>query len=73
LNIHDPDLTVELMLGYLFYPIAFLLGVQREDVLGVSQLIGVKVVANEFVAVSFHFPSPFTSLSRFLTSTLPSS
>lgn len=62
LNIHDPDLTVELILGYLFYPIAFLLGVQREDVLQVSQLIGIKVVANEFIAVSLPFPPPLSPL-----------
>jgi concentrative nucleoside transporter, CNT family len=53
LNI-DPPLTIQLILGYIFYPIAFLLGVQRNgDLLLVSQLIGIKVVANEFVAVSF--------------------
>ncbi|KAI9763414.1 MAG: hypothetical protein M1840_000545 [Geoglossum simile] len=51
LNIDDPSLTVQLVVGYLFYPIAFLLGVERNgDVLKVSQLIGIKIVANEFVA-----------------------
>ncbi|KAE9367675.1 H+/nucleoside cotransporter [Stipitochalara longipes BDJ] len=51
LNINNPPLSVQLILGYLFYPIAFLLGVERNgDLLKVSQLIGVKVVANEFVA-----------------------
>ena len=53
LNINNPPLSVELIVGYLFYPIAFLLGVERnEDLLKVSRLIGIKVVANEFVAVS---------------------
>jgi concentrative nucleoside transporter, CNT family len=52
LNINDPPLSIELIVGYLFYPIAFLLGVERNgDLLKVSQLIGIKVVANEFVAV----------------------
>lgn len=52
LSINDPPLSVELIVGYLFYPIAFLLGVERNgDLLKVSQLIGIKVVANEFVAV----------------------
>jgi CNT family concentrative nucleoside transporter len=48
------SLTVQLILGYLFYPVSFLLGVQRDgdDVLKVGQLIGIKIVANEFVAVS---------------------
>lgn len=48
---YDPPLTIELILGYLFYPVAFLLGVERNgDLLLVSKLIGVKVIANEFVA-----------------------
>jgi CNT family concentrative nucleoside transporter len=45
------DLTLELMLGYLFYPVAFLLGVSRNgDLIKVSRLIGIKVIENEFVA-----------------------
>ena len=61
LNINDPPLSVEMILGYLFYPIAFLLGVERNgDLLKVSQLIGVKVVANEFVSVRLSFPSRIT-------------
>ena len=45
------DLTLELILGYLFYPVAFLLGVSRNgDLIKVARLIGVKVVENEFVA-----------------------
>jgi CNT family concentrative nucleoside transporter len=57
LNINDPPLSVQLIVGYVFYPIAFLLGVERNgDLLKVSQLIGIKVIANEFVAV--RLPSP---------------
>ncbi|KAF2864874.1 sodium/nucleoside cotransporter 1 /nucleoside cotransporter 1 [Massariosphaeria phaeospora] len=50
----DYDLTLELILGYICYPIAFLLGVSREgnDLLLVGRLIGIKVMANEFVAFS---------------------
>ncbi|KAF2458250.1 H+/nucleoside cotransporter-like protein [Lineolata rhizophorae] len=46
------DLTIELIVGYICYPIAFLLGVPREggDLLKVGRLIGVKLIANEFVA-----------------------
>jgi CNT family concentrative nucleoside transporter len=46
------DLTLELILGYIFYPIAFFLGVSRQgnDILLVSRLIGIKVITNEFVA-----------------------
>jgi concentrative nucleoside transporter, CNT family len=51
LNINDPPLTLQLILGYICYPVAFLLGVPRTgDLLKVAQLIGVKIVANEFVA-----------------------
>ena len=46
LNINDPPLTVELIVGYICYPIAFLLGVPRNgDLLKVSQLIGTKLIA----------------------------
>jgi len=50
LNIQD--LSVQLVVGYVFYPVAFLLGVEwTEDLLKVARLIGIKIVANEFVAV----------------------
>jgi CNT family concentrative nucleoside transporter len=64
------DLTLELLLGYVFYPIAFLLGVSRQgnDLLLVGRLIGIKVITNEFVAfatlVAEDQPdSPYHSLS----------
>jgi concentrative nucleoside transporter, CNT family len=46
------SLTLELILGYLFFPVAFLLGVSRSnnDLLKVARLIGIKIVENEFVA-----------------------
>ncbi|KAL5355138.1 Na+ dependent nucleoside transporter C-terminus-domain-containing protein [Aspergillus floccosus] len=52
LNINDPPLTIQLIVGYICYPIAFLLGVSREndDILKVGELIGTKLVMNEFVA-----------------------
>ncbi|KAK4613993.1 Sodium/nucleoside cotransporter 1 [Fulvia fulva] len=47
----DYDLTLELILSYVFYPVAFLLGVPRgPDLLKVARLIGTKVITNEFVA-----------------------
>lgn len=48
-NITDPELTLELMLGYLLFPVAWLLGVPGPDVYRVAQLIGMKVIANEYV------------------------
>ncbi|KAJ2419696.1 hypothetical protein GGF41_004533, partial [Coemansia sp. RSA 2531] len=47
-----PDLTLELILGYIFYPLTWLLGVPGKDVLSVSKLLGLKLVSNEFVAYS---------------------
>jgi CNT family concentrative nucleoside transporter len=49
LNINDPPLTVELIVGYICYPIAFLLGVPRNgDLLKVGKLIGTKLIAVRF-------------------------
>ena len=47
LNLHgEYDLTVELVVGYICYPIAFLLGVPRNhELLLVGRLIGIKIVA----------------------------
>ncbi|KAJ3559468.1 hypothetical protein NP233_g11253 [Leucocoprinus birnbaumii] len=43
-------LTLELIIGYIFYPITFLLGCPRAEILRVSQLLATKLVANEFSA-----------------------
>jgi len=43
-------LTLELILGYIFYPVTFLLSVPRAEILRVSQLFATKLVANEFSA-----------------------
>ncbi len=43
-------LTLELIFGYVFYPLTFLMGVPRSEIIRVSRLIGLKFVANEFVA-----------------------
>lgn len=45
-----PNLSFELITGYLFSPIAFLIGVPWEDCLAVGGLLGKKMVLNEFVA-----------------------
>lgn len=45
------NLSIEMIFGYLCYPIAFLLGVPRDgDLYKVAKLIGVKLIVNEFVA-----------------------
>ncbi|OLY77767.1 Sodium/nucleoside cotransporter 2 [Smittium mucronatum] len=51
-GINDPVLTLNLILGYILYPFAWLLGVPALDLLSVSKLLGTKIVANEFVAYS---------------------
>lgn len=56
LNINNPPLTVELIVGYICYPIAFLLGVPRDgDLLKVAQLIGIKLIAVSRPLSSPHF------------------
>lgn len=56
--INLPELTLQLVCSYLFSPIAFLLGVDRDgDLFKVAKLIGTKIIANEFVAVSSNPPS----------------
>ena len=45
-----PDLTLELILGYLFSPLAFLIGVPWHEANTVGSFIGQKLVVNEFVA-----------------------
>lgn len=44
------NLTIDLILGYLFQPVAFLLGVPWQESGLVGGLIGKKIVFNEFVA-----------------------
>ncbi|KAF8160956.1 Na+ dependent nucleoside transporter C-terminus-domain-containing protein [Crassisporium funariophilum] len=44
------ELTLELIIGYLFYPVTFFLGVPRSEILKVSKLFAVKLIANEFSA-----------------------
>ncbi|CAK7205906.1 hypothetical protein SEUCBS139899_008686 [Sporothrix eucalyptigena] len=53
--INVPQVDIQLIMGYLLYPVAFLLGVDRTnngggDLRSVAELLGIKIVANEFVA-----------------------
>lgn len=52
----DTPLTLQLILGYVLYPVAWLLGVPNQDLRAVGELIGIKIITNEFVA--------FASLSK---------
>jgi CNT family concentrative nucleoside transporter len=46
----DPDLSLQSICSWLFSPVAKLMGVEAKDVGGVADLLGIKLVANEFVA-----------------------
>jgi len=45
-------ITIELILGYLFAPIAFVVGVPFDEMLQAGSFIGQKIVVNEFFAYS---------------------
>ncbi len=50
LYINDNPITLEILLGYLLSPIAWIIGVPWQDAVTVGSLIGQKVVLNEFIA-----------------------
>ncbi|KAI6040262.1 Na+ dependent nucleoside transporter C-terminus-domain-containing protein [Pisolithus marmoratus] len=56
-------LTLQLILGYIAYPIAFLLGVPSHEIFPVAQLIGTKLIATEVIA--------FTELATIQASSNP--
>ncbi|HEV2094266.1 MAG TPA: nucleoside transporter C-terminal domain-containing protein [Rubrobacter sp.] len=47
-----PDLTFELILGYVFAPIMFVIGVPWNEAIGAGSFLGQKIILNEFVAFS---------------------
>jgi CNT family concentrative nucleoside transporter len=48
------SLSLQMLLGYLFSPIAWLIGVNSREMVAVGQLLGEKTILNEFVAyISF--------------------
>ena len=48
--IFNDQFNLTILFSYLFYPFAWLLGVDQQDVFTVASLIGTKTVLNEFVA-----------------------
>ncbi|OAR00518.1 hypothetical protein LLEC1_00842 [Akanthomyces lecanii] len=54
LNINKPELTLQTILGYILFPVAFLLGVpqNKHELLSVGRLIAEKIITNEYNA--FH-------------------
>ncbi|CAK7890872.1 hypothetical protein CAAN1_01S02520 [[Candida] anglica] len=62
-NIHH--LTLELMLSYILYPVSFLLGTPRSEILLVSKLIATKIIQNEYNAYSIMLnDAPYNEMSK---------
>ena len=48
-NTTYPELSLEALLGTIFAPLMWLIGVEQEDMMMMGQLLGVKLAASEFV------------------------
>ena len=46
---HYDKLSLEMILGYIFAPLMWIIGVAKEDMALMGQLLGIKLVASEFV------------------------
>jgi CNT family concentrative nucleoside transporter len=49
-NFNGDPITLELILGYIFVPLAWFMGIPWSESLAAGQLLGVKTALNEFVA-----------------------
>lgn len=49
-NTNYAQLSMEFILGYTFAPLMWLIGVAKEDMTMLGQLLGIKLIASEFVA-----------------------
>jgi len=45
-----PEITLQQILGYIFAPVAYVIGIPWNEVVSVGSLIGQKIILNEFVA-----------------------
>jgi concentrative nucleoside transporter, CNT family len=45
-----PEITIQTVLGYVFAPVAYLIGIPWDEAVTVGSLIGEKLILNEFVA-----------------------
>jgi len=48
--IQTAPLTFQRIVGWVFYPFAWLMGIPKEDIFNISTLLGEKIVLNEFIA-----------------------
>jgi concentrative nucleoside transporter, CNT family len=72
LTINDKPVSLEILLGYLLSPLAWIIGVPWQDAVTVGSLIGQKVVLNEFIAylnLSNLIPSGILSEKAIIIST----
>ncbi len=51
-GIDQDQLSIQLILGWIFWPVSFVIGIPFNDVLTVASLIGIKIVSTEFIAYS---------------------
>ncbi len=62
---HIHELTLQLIFGYILYPVAFLMGTPRNELLLVSRLLAQKIIQNEFVAfINLTTHEPWVSMSK---------
>ena len=50
LSLLDADLSLKVLLGYIFAPISWLMGIPLAEVTGAAELLGIKIATNEFIA-----------------------
>ena len=49
-NINGQNVSLQMILGFFFYPIVWLMGVPTSEIVPVAELLGIKTALNEFVA-----------------------
>ncbi|MBM81881.1 MAG: NupC/NupG family nucleoside CNT transporter [Planctomycetaceae bacterium] len=49
-NFFGQEWSIQVLLGYVFWPIAWLMGIETQDCMKCGELLGVKLVLTEFVA-----------------------
>ena len=62
-NFNETPITLELILGYIFIPLAWFMGIPWSESLAAGQLLGVKTALNEFVAYLYLSDTDTYSLS----------
>ena len=63
-NINELPITLELILGYIFAPLAWFMGIPWSEAFAAGQLLGVKTALNEFVAYLYLSDSETYQLSE---------